>query len=575
MTVPPVPLYVVAEKEGIPIPHTTYLWDVPMKHAENFITQDHDGESLFVLGIIRTGEPWEVLDDIKILATQVARIGVLCSLDRIESNDDFLLAHLHIVKRVFINDLELGHNFENQETIYVDVESVPEDFLPAEEDIIEDLGRLMNLFGQNPAIFTPELTSAVEDARFLVSKMDIAAGYLLRDEARRLRYVQSEDQIERFNLVALAVKNFVESNPNERKKTQRTRLATVRKRPAGKNLSIKEKFERAVLPDEIREQIQREVEKLDTLPNTSTEHSLVTDYLTWICDIPWGVNSYKDYKLIDLVKMLGKTHYGLLDVKQHILEHLTIEQVRGGSAGSVLCFLGPPGTGKTSIAKEIAEVSGRKLVRIALGGLSDEAEIRGHRRTYVASRPGRFVIGLKTSGAMDPLFVLDEVDKISNTSRGDPTAALLEILDPEQNDHFVDRYLEVPVNLSRAMFICTANYKEQIPEALRDRMEFITFREYDKEERLVITKNFLLPKCLKEYQLESFPIEFTDEAIDLISDTTQVRQIEKHIRKLLRMAAVELVVYEKTEVKIDFEFVKTANIKSMQLKANVGFKTRR
>jgi len=218
-----------------------------------------------------------------------------------------------------------------------------------------------------------------------------------------------------------------------------------------------------------------------------------------------------------------------------MIEVMCAQQFTGNMQSTVLCFTGPPGTGKTTIAKAIASVTSRPLIQIALGGLSDSAELRGHRRTYIASRPGRIITELRDKKSMTPLILLDEVDKLSNF-RGDPTAILLELLDPEQNDKFTDHYLEFPVDLSKAMFICTANNENNIPPALKDRMEFIHFREYTKEECFVITNKYLIPKAKAELGLTDYDISFDEQVINRIITPTQIRQIDKRIRKLFRMA---------------------------------------
>jgi endopeptidase La len=285
--------------------------------------------------------------------------------------------------------------------------------------------------------------------------------------------------------------------------------------------------------------------------------------------VPWGITSFQVVNLFELIDNLNETHHGLDEVKEHILEYMTIEQISGSSKGTTLCFAGPPGTGKTSIAKQIAKATNRKIIKIAFGGMTDEAEIRGHRRTYVATKPGRVVAGLSQAQTMDPLFLLDEIDKIGG-HRGDPVSALLELLDPEQNSEFVDRYLEVGIDLSKAMFVCTANYLEQIPPPLKDRLEIIKFRDYTYDERLIIANNFLLPKAFEEYKLTDFDIKFDTGTIESLCRTNAIRDLERKIKKLLRKAAVSIQIHKKQSFLITKEII-SETFKKMGDKKMLGF----
>lgn len=410
--------------------------------------------------------------------------------------------------------------------------------------IIREIKTLVDMMSENPLLFDEEQLRIIKDETSLIQKMDLVANYLLKQTDSRLKYLQEQDNFERWQLLTTRMQKHVSEKTKKRRKYRpRTRPSKAKNKKKNKNKpGIKERFAETPIPDEHRSHIQREIDKLESVPKNSTEYGMVTDYLNWVLDVPWGKTGRKDFELRSLRDELSKTHHGLDDVKDYLLEHMCIERRKGGATGAIFCFVGPPGTGKTSIAQSIARVSNRPLQRIALGGLSDESELRGHRRTYIASRPGRFVVGLKESKVMDPVFLLDEVDKIAR-HKGDPTAALLEILDPEQNHSFIDRYLEVPVDISRAMFICTANYSEQIPEALRNRMEIIKFREYTKAEREVILAKYLIPKCTEDYNLVDAPITFREDTLDVLSDQSGVRDTERLVRRLLRKAATQIDVY--------------------------------
>jgi ATP-dependent Lon protease len=305
---------------------------------------------------------------------------------------------------------------------------------------------------------------------------------------------------------------------------------------------LRERLEETDLPEEVREVVNRELRRLERLGSTSPERSVAVDWLEWIADMPWQVMSGLDVDLEALEQALDHTHYGLDDVKKQVVEHLAVRKLAGSGRADVLLLVGPPGVGKTSIGQAIADATGRKLVRVALGGVRDESELRGHRRTYIGARPGRLVEGLRRAGTADPVVLLDEVDKLGTGHWGDPAAALLEILDPEQNHAFTDRYLEVPFDLSKALFVATANDLSRVPGPLRDRMQVLTIAGYTRAEKGVIARNHLLTSVAKNAGLASADVSFTDEAIDeAIAGWTReagVRELQRVLGKIYRAAAV-------------------------------------
>ena len=362
------------------------------------------------------------------------------------------------------------------------------------------------------------------------------------------------------SLLQTAINQKIETAINKSQKDfyLREQLKTIKKElgiERDEKTSDREKFEsrlkQYVVPEDVKKVINEELEKIASLEPQSAEYAISRNYLDWLTMVPWGVKSPDIHNIKDAEKILNEDHYGLEDVKQRILEFIGVAKLSGSLKGSILCLVGPPGVGKTSIGKSIARALGRKFYRFSVGGTRDEAEIKGHRRTYIGAMPGKIIQALKVCQTMNPVIMLDEVDKIGSSYHGDPASALLEVLDPEQNSEFLDHYLDVRCNLSDILFIITANVLDTIPEPLVDRMETMRLSGYIMQEKLEIAKRFLIPKNRKAMGLKASQIEFSQPTLrQLINGYAReagVRTLENNIKKIMRKLALEIVREKEVE----------------------------
>jgi ATP-dependent Lon protease len=430
-------------------------------------------------------------------------------------------------------DALVRHTREQLERLFVMGRLLPPDVLIL-ADNVKAPGRLADLIVAN-------LGLDFLDAQRLLEQQDPIqrlrkVGELLHEELERTALQHEIQSAARENMSKMQREYFL----REQLKAIQKELGEMDERAADL-LALEERIAKAKMPPAVAQESRRHLARLGRLPAEASEANLVHTYLEWLLDLPWQTYTTDCLDLHQARRLLDADHYGLAAVKERILEYLGVRKLKPQMRGPVLCFVGPPGVGKTSLGRSIARALGRKFVRLSLGGIRDEAEIRGHRRTYVGALPGRVLQGLQQAGAANPVFMLDELDKIGMDMRGDPAAALLEVLDPEQNHAFSDHYLGVPFDLSHVIFIVTANLVDPIPAALRDRLEIIRLPGYTDDEKRQIAKRYLLPRQLQEHGLDDHYLRFSDAALnEVITGYTReagVRQLERALAAICRKVA--------------------------------------
>ena len=468
-----------------------------------------------------------------------------------EQTDPYVIADIEMLEDVKASGLEvqaLMRNVQSQLEQYVQSGApVPPEAALAARNITEP-GLLADMVAYSPDMSTEQRQELLETV----------------DVEERLRIVSTflARQIE-----ILELKGKIQSEvKSEMDKTQREYILREQLKAIQRELGeddpqqaeineLREKIESAGMPEEVKARAVKEVDRMSRIPSASPEVGVIRTYVDWLVGLPWKVSTDDNLDIKAAVRILDEDHYGLEKVKERILEYLAVRTLASTIRSPILAFVGPPGVGKTSLGKSIARAMGRKFVRMSLGGIHDEAEIRGHRRTYIGALPGRIVQSIKQAGSNNPVFMLDEVDKIGMDFRGDPSSALLEVLDPEQNNTFQDNYLEVPFDLSKVLFITTANLLDPIPAALRDRMEVIQLPGYTQQEKIEIGRRFLIPKQMTNHGLTSKRIEITDAAMtELVQAYTHeagVRNLEREIANIMRKVAKSVAEGRKRKTVVD------------------------
>jgi ATP-dependent Lon protease len=500
--------------------------------------EDPEGEDLYTLGTVAS-----IMKMVKMVdGSQRIVVQGLCRFKLIEftQKEPHLEARVLPIFEEYQRDIEIDAMYINLKNLYSRaVEMAP--YLSSElaqiAAKIENPGNLADLVAST-------INVSVTEKQEILEKID------LKERMKKVT-IQLNREVETLELSSKIQSHVKEGiDKTQREYYLREQLKAIQKELGETDEKFTEieetrkKITDAKMPAEAQKVAEKELDRLSRMSTMSAEYTVSRTYLDWLTELPWSTDTEDNLDIGIATRILDEDHYNLKKVKKRILEYLAVRKLKADMKGPILCFVGPPGVGKTSLGRSIARALGRKFMRMSLGGIRDEAEIRGHRRTYVGALPGRIVQGIKKAGSNNPVFMLDEVDKIGMDFRGDPSSALLEVLDPEQNFSFSDHYLEVPFDLSKVMFIATANMLDPVPPALKDRMEVLELPGYTEEEKLMIARQFLLPKQLEEHGLTEENIEFHDEAIKtIISSYTResgVRNLEREIASVCRAVAKEV-----------------------------------
>jgi ATP-dependent Lon protease len=508
------------------------------------------------------------------LSDQLYSVGVVCYIHKlIKSSEGFYQVVMSAVKKISILEYTAEEPYLKARIEVVEMKV---------EDDKEVEAHILNLRNQFKKVVTlsqlpPELymtVAAITDPFYIAYLVASQLNLTLAEEQAILEIVELKEMlrkvaeelakrletVEMSNEIQKAVKDDMDDK--QREFFLRQQLKTIRKELGDEDEhadvnELRKRVEDTKLGEEPRKAAEKELDRLARIPPSSPEYTVSRTYLEWILDLPWEISTTDALDIEEAQRVLDNDHYGLEKIKKRIIEFLAVRKLKDDMHGPILCFAGPPGVGKTSLGQSIARALGRKFVRISLGGVRDEAEIRGHRRTYIGALPGRIIQSLRKAGSNNPLFMLDEIDKLGMDFRGDPSSALLEVLDPEQNFSFADHYLEIPFDLSRTMFITTANMLDTIPGPLRDRMEVVELPGYTEDEKLMIAKEHLIAKQLEAHGLTEDDLALTDDSIRTVirSYTREagVRNIERQLAAICRGVAKDIVAGSTEKVIVDIK----------------------
>ncbi len=495
--------------------------------------------------------------------------------------DGSLQVLLSGLRRVYIEEYS---DLEPFIRVQVEIPQEPQARGSQADAVVRHATNLFEHYAQLNRRFSVEDINSIVAIKTAARLSDMLAAHLVTDTLQQQDLLETLDPLERLEKICVIMGNEIEILELEatirtrvRSQVDRTQkefylreqLRAIQEELGMETSSeadeLRGKLQEKDLPPEVEAKVRKEIDRLERTPAQSAEISVLRSYIDWVLALPWKEHSNEHFSIEETRRILNRDHYGLENIKERIIEFLAVRQLRqqlasrdghstSESQGQVLCFIGPPGVGKTSLARSIATALGRKFARISLGGVNDEAEIRGHRRTYVGALPGRIIQSMKTVGVRNPVFLLDEIDKLSAEYRGDPSAALLEVLDPEQNGVFTDHYLEIPYDLSEVFFICTGNVKYQIPRALADRMDIIDLPGYMFEEKVNIGLRHLLPKVLTEHGLTDAQVKIPQSVMQhIVSDYTReagVRSLERQLAMICRKAARRIIEKPKTHLRL-------------------------
>ena len=462
--------------------------------------------------------------------------------------------------------LNLNNSFEVIESI---ISNIEEEKLDKQEEaaIIKKIYKEVEISTKTLPNMSNSVLSLIANKKNLSEMTDIISPFLPIETKRLNEYLNEPSQVTRAKMILedlykekelYEIDKKIDANvkktidDNQKEFILREKIKTIKQELGEENYKeneieeIKEKIQNKKAPIQIKERLEKELKKYENLSPMSPETSIVKNYIDWLLDLPWIEETEDNKNLKSVRTCLDESHYGLDEVKKRIVEFLAVKQMTNSLRGPILCLVGPPGVGKTSLAFRVAKAMNRKFVKISVGGINDEAEIIGHRKTYIGSNPGRIIASMKKAGSINPVFLIDEIDKMTKDIKGDPASSLLDVFDPEQNEYFIDNYIEEEYNLSKVLFITTANYIEQIPEALRDRLEIVELRGYTEYEKLDICKNHLIKKIAQEHGIDEELLLFDDEALlTIIRGYTKeagVRELERKLAKIIRKIVTNIVM---------------------------------